>query len=226
MIENKISVSGKGLYMRPFFVFILFILSTSLFALELFDSPLNMENKKIVEAIFSEISLHNLVTSEFFQEKRINRLNRTINSSGSMIFDSSKGIAWLIQKPFPSTTVLTDDAIIQKSPGGQVRILSAEGNETFQRFSLTIQSVFLGQMALILEEYDIYFLDGEIEPWRIGLIPKDSALKGIIKAIEINGDKFIHVFKISEANGDDLIYQFENINFPDKLSEDELRVFE
>lgn len=211
--------------MRFNLILFLLILTASLFSQDLFNSPISNKSQKEVEQIFSEISSHNLVRSGFNQGKTISRLNRTIHSSGNMFFDSSTGIAWQVLKPFPSITVLTDNAMIQKSAGGQVRTMSADGNETFHRFSRTIQSVFLGQMDMILDEYNLFYSITESEQWKIGLIPKDSVLSSVIKAFEISGGDFIEVFKIHESNGDEILYEFHNIDFPEQLTDEEQNIF-
>ena len=212
--------------MKILIIILLSVLTIPLYSFELFESPVSNDNYNKVEMIFSEISSHLVVTSGFSQGKTISRLNRTINSSGKMIFDSTKGIAWQIIKPFPSITILTDNAMIQKSPGGQVRTMSAEGNDTFYRFSKTIQAVFLGRMEIILDEYDLFYIDSGKGKWQIGLQPKDSALNAIVTAFEIQGENFIQMFKIYESNGDEILYEFENIIFPEELTQVERYVFE
>lgn len=194
-------------------------------AADLFESPLTAESRVKVENIFRNISTYHYVKCRFSQDKLIKRLNRTLTSTGRMLFDSEKGIAWIVEKPFPTTTVLTDRAMIQRGSGGQERVLSAGGNETFHRFSLTVQSLFLGQTDIIINEYELFYRDGEEGRWKIGLIPRDSTLKGIVSAFELEGTDFIDSFFILESGGDTITYSFSDHVYPDELSEEENSVF-
>lgn len=204
------------------------LLLISLFELNanaLFESPVSPEGHKSIRLIFENISTHNYVKCRFSQNKTIKRLNRTLKSEGHMLFDSDKGIAWIIEKPFSTTTVLTDNAMIQRSAGGQERILSAEGNESFHRFSLTVQSLFLGRFDVISEEYELFISDDSTGSWKIGLIPRDSSLKGIVSAFELEGTDFIDGFIIHESGGDTIRYSFIDHIYPDRLDDKEGRVF-
>lgn len=204
----------------------LFLLAFSLCSVDIFESPLSAEGEPGVETVFNRIGARPVVKCRFSQAKTIARLDRTIESSGVMLFDSAEGIAWIMESPFPSTTLLTDSAMIQKSRGGQSRIMSAEGNETFYRFSRTIQSVFLGHLETIYEEYDLYYLPDSGEGWKIGLVPKDSVLKQFVASFVLTGSDYIGAFTINEPNGDDIIYRFSDIEFPDALNDEDRHVFQ
>lgn len=193
---------------------------------QLFDHRLDDLTGSEVERVFLSIASHRVVTSDFLQTKTITRLARSFESSGKMIFDSSQGIAWVILKPFPSTTLLTKTAMVQKSPTGEVRTMNGEGNETFQRFAATIQSIFLGQFSIIAKDYEIFYVPEGPNAWRIGLIPKDSSLKQIVKSFEIRGSDCIEFFKIIEGNEDHIQYSFSLISFPGELTPEERHVFD
>jgi DNA-binding ferritin-like protein (Dps family) len=216
---------GENISMRRFLLFLLFIPFMEAGAADIFSSPLPVGERESVEAIFESISSHNLVKCNFSQNKLIKRLNRTLTSTGRMLFDSEKGIAWIVEKPFPTTTVLTENAMIQRGSGGQERILSAEGNESFHRFSQTVQSLFLGRLDVITEEYEIFFREMQGNSWHIGLVPQDSTLKQIVSAFELKGSGFIESFIIHEAGGDNITYYFSDQEFPTLLSPEESRVF-
>lgn len=205
---------------------ILFLLiSTSLFSVDLFSGNELEKNNRDVSTIFKSISSHSIVSADFSQNKYIKKFNRTLTSTGEFIFESELGIAWNIKTPFPSITLLTKNEMIQKSSSGETRIMNSEGNESFLKFSMTIQSIFLGDYTEIFKEYHLYYQKEAGDRWTIGLIPRDSTLKSIINSFEISGKDFIENFKLNEINSDFVVYNFTNINFPEKLSEVESNVF-
>lgn len=178
-----------------------------------------------VDKIFSKIASSNIVRSEFRQVKYIKKLNRSLESKGTLLFDSLLGIAWIVKKPFPSTTVLTQDSMFQLGSSGEKRILSSSGNETFQRFSITLQSIFLGQSDVIMDEFHVYYIKSSEYSWLIRLVPKDSSLKQVVSALEIAGDEYIETFTIFEINDDQIIYKFDETSFPRELAIEEKDIF-
>lgn len=204
---------------------IILFVTTSLYSADIFSTTEVTKENNQVKEIFSSISSYNMVVCDFVQDKYIHKFKRTLTSSGKFIFENELGLSWAIFKPFPSTTVLTKDKMIQKSPNSKPRIMSAGGNNSFLRFSMTIQSIFLGNYDNIFLEYTIYYQKISDDSWRIGLIPKDSILKSVINSFEITGNEFIESFKLNEINGDSVNYIFSNITYPKSLTEEELNVF-
>lgn len=185
-----------------------------------------MSQQREVGDIFSEIASHPLVLAEFSQKKTILRLEKSFHSSGRVIFDASRGIAWLNTAPFPSKTLLTDEGMTQISSSGEKRSIRAEGNETFIRFAGTIQSVFLGDMDFITREYLLDLQENSNGVWTIVLTPKDQSLLQIVKEFEISGRDFIESFLIMEAGGDSIEYRFMQIEYPQSLNTEDQRVFQ
>lgn len=176
--------------------------------------------------IFNRIAAHPLVQADYTQKKTIVRLNKDFYSSGRVLFNESHGIAWLTTTPFPSQTLLNQQGLTQISASGERRNISAEGNETFVRFAQTIQSVFLGNMDYINEEYRVKLNMESSDKWSIHLEPKDQGLLQIVKGFEISGNAFIEEFIIQEAGGDSIVYQFSKIEFPQTFSPEDQRVFQ
>lgn len=209
-----------------YFGAVLFLLITfSIGSTELTGSELSDDDKLEVDKVFSKIASNNIVRSEFTQIKYIKKLNRSLESQGTLLFDSLLGIAWRVKKPFPSTTVLTQNSMFQMGASGDKSTLSTSGNETFQRFSVTLQSIFLGQSDTIMSEFHVYYLKNSEYSWLIKLIPKDSSLKQVVSALEIAGDEYIETFTIYEINNDQIMYKFDETSFPRELTIEEKDIF-
>jgi len=183
-------------------------------------SPLTMDHFTTISARLAE---HNIVKGNFEQEKKINRLNRALVSSGNFLIVSELGMVWDTLKPFPSVMTLGKDYIIQ-SRGSQRTVLSAQGNETFIRLAEVISAVFTGNTENLIENFDIYLI-GINNNWEIGLIPKDKFIASITEKIVMKGDSVIKSILIFEQNGDSTGYLLSNHSYPSELSINERAYF-
>jgi len=214
--------------MKKFFLILsLFLFSVILRADEknksLFDNPLNPQTMDAFTKISTILAEHKIVKGNFEQIKKLNRLNRTLVSSGNFLIVPELGMVWDTLKPFPSTMTLGKNYIIQ-SRSGQRTVLSAQENETFIRMAEVISAVFTGNIEKLTENFDIYFI-GVTTNWEIGLIPKDKFIAYITERIVMNGDSAIKSILVYEQNGDSTEYILSNQNYPAEMNINEKAYF-
>jgi hypothetical protein len=184
---------------------------------DIFSQALKPETRNVFNATCAQLAEHPLVRGNFEQEKMLNRLNRSLKSSGNFIIASNLGMVWETLKPFPSTLALGKDFLIQSRPGTQKTVISAKGNETFIRLAEVLSAVFSGQSQSLLTNFEVFY-SGNVSGWEIGLIPLDKAITSFMTAITIKGDKMIHSIVIHEQNGDSIHYILSNHIYPAELS--------
>ena len=179
-------------------------------------------------AACSRMAEHPFMKGQFDQEKILNRLGRSLKSSGNFIIADGLGMVWDTAKPFPSTLVLGKDYLIQSRPGGQKTVMSAQGNETFLRMAEVISTVFAGRSKGLLDNFEVYFTSTNTpsaNSWEIGLSPIDKAIGSFAEKIIMKGDMVIRSIQINEQNGDTVKYIFLNHSFPSELSANEKSLF-
>ena len=208
-----------------FSLLILFLYTYSVNAQNVFSYPLNNRSRPLVMAISSRIASHKVIKAYFTQTKKISRLSRTFNSTGKMIFAADRGLLWEVISPFPSTTIITSNSLVQKSASGKISTLSVGDNDTFKRFSSTIQAIFKGDFPEIERDFKIYFFKASPGTWIIGLKPRDKTLRDIIFSIEIQGTVDLEKFILTESNGDTVSYEFTDITYPVELSPADEKAF-
>jgi hypothetical protein len=191
--------------------------------ISVFDNPLSPRTMDVFTKISVKLAEHSIVKGNFEQEKKINRLNRALVSSGNFLIVSELGMVWDTLKPFPSVMTLGKDYIIQ-SRGSQKTILPATGNETFIRLADVISAVFTGNTEKLIENFEIYFT-GLTANWEIGLIPKDKFISSITEKIVMKGDSVIKSILIFEQNGDSTGYILSNHSHPSELNINEKEYF-
>jgi len=214
--------------MRKFFLILsLYLFSVTLWADEknnsLFDNPLNQQTTDAFIKISVKLAEHRIVKGNFEQEKKLNRLNRALVSSGNFLIVPELGMVWDTLTPFPSTMTLGKNYIIQ-SRNGQRSVLSAQGNETFIRMAEVISAVFTGNTEKLKENFDIYFI-GVTENWEIGLVPKDKFIASVTERIIMKGDSAIKSIFLYEQNGDSTEYFLSNHSYHTELNVNEKAYF-
>jgi len=212
---------------------------------EIFRYPLEPQTMNAFKTTCSRLAEHSVVRGTFEQEKKINKLDRSLKSSGNFIITADLGMVWDTVKPFPSTLTLGKDYLIQSRPGGQKTVLSAQGNETFLRMAEVISAVFSGNSQGLTENFNIFYLGrvngsggvgtngagtaGAVE-WELGLRPKDTAIgafaeKIIMKGIASNNAAAIKSILIYEQNGDTVLYILSNHSYSEELNVNEKKLF-
>lgn len=139
-----------------------------------------------VDNIFSSLSHDNVVKGDFLMEKSLASIKRPLKSSGKFIF-SPEGILWQTLRPFPSSTAVTKNSIIQTLPDGSKSVTDGSSNEVFKSVAGAVSSVFSGNQAALEDYFLIDSFSSSSSAWRMALVPKDSTISSVIKKIELAG---------------------------------------
>jgi hypothetical protein len=191
---------------------------------DIFRHPLGPQTTAAFTTTCSRLAEHPFIRGNFEQEKTLNRLNRSLKSSGNFIIAASLGMVWDTVKPFPSALTLGKDYLIQSRPGGQKIVMNAQGNETFIQMAGILSSLFLGNARGLLDNFEVYF-SGGAAAWELGLIPRDKVINTVAERIIMKGDAVIKSIHIFEQNGDSIQYTLSNHSFPAELGVHEQAFF-
>ena len=201
------------------------LLSSQVWAQEdIFRYPLTQQTRATFDTVCANLAEKPIVKGNFEQEKHLNRLNRSLLSSGNFIIATKKGMVWETLKPFPSTMIMGNDFIMQSRPDGRKSVLSAQGNETFTQMADVISMVFSGQSQGLLKNFEIYF-SGSVSDWNMGLLPKNSVFASFIMKITMGGNSAIGSIRLFEPGGDTTSYTLLNHTYPAKLNDHEEAFF-
>jgi len=191
---------------------------------DIFRYPLSAQTAESFRAACERVAQNVFICGNFEQEKTINRINRSLKSSGRFLTVKDMGMVWDTVNPFPSTLVLGKDFIIQSRPGGQKNVLSAQGNEIFLSMAEVISAVFSGDAQGLENNFEVYFKSSS-SSWELGLKPLNKAINSFAEKIIMNGDTVIKAISLIENNGDSIKYILSNHSFPGALTENEKALF-
>ena len=170
-------------------------------------------------------------TGDFTQTKSLQTNGRKLKSSGKFII-STFGILWKTEKPFPSSLILTNDAMVQISANGSKSVMSGKDNQIFSNISGTLSSVFSGNVSELKKNFNCDFADDNNGGWKVTLSPKDSTIAAVMNTLVLSGKcdvnsgtAVLDSLEMAETSGNSILYEFANQKYPKELSEDEKQNF-
>lgn len=192
-------------------------------ALMLLSAPLSAIT---LDEVCKNSLAQSVTTGEFKQEKSAKALKRPLISSGEFII-SKEGIVWKTKKPFSSTMVVSESAIIKISADGKKSMINAEENSVFKGVSSMLSSIFKGDKKALEENFFVSFED-KGESWSAILLPKDKTIKSSVSSITMSGktaEGDFSTVEIEQANGDKIRYDFFEKVHKEVLSDEERAFF-
>jgi len=140
-----------------------------------------------IDDVCKTFAENKVTTGDFKQEKKSAKLKRPLKSSGKFIFAES-GIVWQTVKPFPSSMVVTKDAIIQTGTDGKSSVIDGNSNETFKNSAAMLVSIFSGDRKVLEEHFTISEFKSDAKSWLMKLTPKDSTISSVLNDITVGGE--------------------------------------
>lgn len=185
-----------------------------------------------LEGVCKSLASHPNTTGSFTQTKTLQTNGRKLTSTGKFIF-CPLGILWQTEKPFPSSLILTEDAMIQIAANGKKSVMSGKDNQIFANISATLSSVFSGNAEELKKNFNCKFEEGADGGWKVYLTPKDSTIASVMKALLLSGSwdsgstggAVLTSLEMTEMSENTILYEFANQKYPKELSADEKQNF-
>lgn len=198
---------------------ILVLFLTSILAAGAFAQTLSL--KSVCEGLAKTPN----TTGDFLQVKTVNSTGRQLKSSGKFII-AKEGIMWKTLKPFPSSLVVTENAMIQTAGDGTKSVMNGSDNQIFQNIAQTLSSVFAGNSSVLEKNFEVDFKAGSEGKWTVVLTPKDSTIGSVMKTLILEGTStvsnvILNSLELAEASNNKIHYDFLNQNYPKELTADE-----
>ena len=199
----------------------------TLYILFLFCFQLEAQTKQsqTLESVCKSLAAHQNTTGDFTQIKTLQTNGRKLTSTGKFIF-SKEGILWQTEKPFPSSLILTKEAMVQIAANGKKSVMSGKDNQIFANISETLSSVFSGNVDALKKNFECELVQEPNNSWKILLTPKDSTIASVMKSMVLAGaGADLSSLEMSEMSENTIRYEFKNQKYPEELSADEKQIF-
>lgn len=234
--RNARSAMARSAVARPFRQLLFRLFTRSLFAsspvasslialaiLIVAPNTLRAQSDAALAQIQKMVARPPVMCGEFDQQKTLVGLKRPVRSTGRFCALTEKGVLWNTLTPFASTLRLSREEIVQSQGDRVTSRLSAREEPTVGVISELLFSVLAGDFDRLRAGFK---LEATALPttWHAKLVPKESGMKRVISAIELNGSDFVRQITMIEASGDRTVISFANIaTGPTALQPDEAK---
>lgn len=168
-----------------------------------------------------------VVRGEFEQRKTIKSFRNPLVSRGSFLVARERGVIWQTREPFASSLIVTRDRLLTRQADGKVTSqLSAKDEPGLRAINEMLFALVAADLQALAQRFRI---DGELlgpERWRLVLVPRDAALAQWVTRIALEGDRFVRVVQLHEAQGDTSVIRFSQQAASATLTRDEEQRFE
>ncbi|MCM1322102.1 MAG: outer membrane lipoprotein carrier protein LolA [Bacteroides sp.] len=184
--------------------------------------------------VLNFFSKNKVICGDFVQEKFSPKLNRPLKSEGTFLF-SEEGFFWRTLKPFPSSTAVTRNSIIQTKRDGTKIIFDGAQNSVFQSAAQTVSSVLRGEITEMEKFFGVENFASDSKNWSLVLIPQNADFAQIIAKIELSGAVeqnpsapfySLDVIKIFQTQDEIISYSLQNKIYKRELTDEEKSFFE
>lgn len=146
------------------------------------------------------------ITGQFIQQRFIRSLEKPLQTSGQFVLQPKQGLSWHIQKPLDLRLRVSSDGIAQWDKTGKRWRSSNQSGQAAQ--VKLFMAVLSGDTQELGKHFDLQ-LSGNMQQWRLQLIPKTAVNKQIFQHIIISGGDLVDSVELSEKQGDRTYIRFE-----------------
>jgi len=176
------------------------------------------------EALTAQLKATPFLRVDFQQTRTLAALSRPLKSSGSLVVSREQGVIWAMAKPMALTVVVSPKGVLEVDAEGRKKLQTSKDTPMVAQMARIMKSLLEGQWSAL---DDLFSVTGATRPegkWTILLAPKPRTA-AFLKAVRIQGGRFIETIHVTEASGDatDLVFVNPRVDVP--LTPAELRLF-
>ena len=138
---------------------------------------------------------------KFVQEKYLQAVDASLQSSGVFDFERGKSIRWEILEPIRSELMMTPEGISGSDSGETLLRLEASANPAVAALGEIFFAVLTSDWAALENRVE---LSGDIEgeSWHAILHPKDETTRLVFTRLELFGSHRLEKIVLHESSGD------------------------
>jgi hypothetical protein len=156
------------------------------------------------------IGTGDILRGSFVEERHLQGFRGPMRSEGQFTVAPSHGLIWDVEKPFPSTTIITTFGLTQTIQGQQVTHLSAQKIPFLLHLYDMLGGALAGSWQPLEADFKVVQTEDEAG-WRAVLTPRQTDnLAMPYNTITVRGHRFVEQVVLAKSDGD-----FDTIIFSD-----------
>ncbi len=160
------------------------------------------------------ITVGQALRGHFVQERHLAGFANPLRSEGSFLLVPGTGLIWKGDKPFPNTTVLSPDGILQLANNQEAMRLPASKLPGLSHLYETLGAAVSGDIRPLRQTFAVAQQPGA--QWKLTLTPlhPDNPAMAQLKSLVLTGGKFVESVDVDKGGGD-----IDHITFLDQHME-------
>jgi hypothetical protein len=172
------------------------------------------------------IAIGQELRGRFVQERHLAGFANPLKSEGSFVLVPGTGLIWHGEKPFPNTTVLSPDGILQLADNQEAMRLPASRLPGLSHLYETLGAAVSGDIRPLQRTFAVVQQPGA--RWKITLTPlhPDNPAMAQLKSLVLTGTRFVDSVDVDKGGGDvdHIVFLDQHVEKAD-LTADERKLF-
>ena len=171
----------------------------------------------------TRIDANSVLRGSFVQELQMNATKGPLRSSGHFVVAPARGLIWSIEKPFPTSTIITPNGAAQDFGGFAMNLPIKNLRSLYDMVGGALAGDWNG-----LEKDFIIKRSGNADHWKMLLTPRQPEKPKLPYAkIAISGSPFVENIVMTKTNGiNDTLDFMDEVLSPAELTPTESAVFD
>lgn len=164
----------------------------------------------------------------FDMERRLEGVERPLQSSGTVLLDRAFGVALLQRAPFAMEMIAGHDVLKERVGQGGSRVFKRQdAPAVFAVADEVVRNVFGFSRAALERSFEVSYEDRGERGYRLALKPRDDGVMRLVSSLEISSsDAFPETLFYVSAQGDETRMRFADVVLNGaELSDDERSLF-
>ncbi len=175
--------------------------ASTAFALDPVSQPAGASSSESLDRLMSLLAQRKHGHVIFVEEHFLAVLDRPVESSGELFYDAPDRLEKRTLKPKPESLVL-EHGVMTAHRGRHTYVLDLSDNPQIVPLIDSIRATLAGDRAALERLFKIT-LEGDLDHWKLVLVPSEATVAKSVKQIRIEGERdAIHTVEIQQADGD------------------------
>lgn len=171
--------------------FLLVLISASAFAVEAPSAQIPLASNQVLRG-------------NFVQESQMKGLDQPLRWSGHFVVAPAHGLIWGIDKPFPTSTIVTPKGSVQQIGGVTVKLPI----KNLQHLYAMVGGALIGDWSGLEKDY-VITPGGDAAHWHMVLTPRQPAKSPLAyTSIVVSGARFIESIVLTKGDGNSDVLSF------------------
>jgi len=156
------------------------------------------------------VGTDDVLRGHFIEERHLKGFNGRMSSEGHFVVAPKHGLIWGLEKPFPTTTIITPAGLVQSINGVNVMHLPSQKIPFMLHLYDTLGGALTGNWEALQADF-LVTRSGDAKSWQVTLVPRQTDNPAMpFASISISGHRFVENVAMLKPDGDSDTLTFLN----------------